>query len=130
MTFRQQFLQFSLRTMLFTTFMAIVAGQTYRVAVHDRQVREATEKVEAKINNVFELCEKMPPRCGVIFLGQLSRELGDSPDYRFLPARERSRLGSRIEAERFVQFSRGDQAAAMRPKPTQFTKVDDMVFRQ
>jgi hypothetical protein len=129
MTFRRRFLQFSFRTMLVATFLGIVAGQTYRVAVYDRQVREATEKVEAKIDKVFDRCEKIPPRCGIIFLGQLSRELDDSPDYRGLPARERSRLGSRIEAERFVQFSCGDQMAALKPKPTQFIKVDDMVYR-
>lgn len=130
MTFRRRFLQFSLRTMLFATFLTIVAGQTYRVAVYDRQVREARERVEAKIDKVMERCESCPPRCGVIFIGQLSHELADSPDYRFLPARERGRLGSQIEAERFRHFSRGDQQAAVKPKPTQFTKTDDLLTRQ
>ena len=126
---RQRFLQFSLRTMLLAMFVGIVAGQTYRTVIHEREMRLLREQFETEIDKVLSRNHDRPPRCAIIMLSQLSHKLADSPDYRRMRAHDRSRLGSRIEAERFRHFSRGDQLAAMRPKPTQFTKTDDMLAR-
>lgn len=124
-----RFLQFSLRSMLLATFVAIVIGQTYRLLVHDRRVRAERTALVTKVDTVIARNHDRPPRCGIIFLGQLCRDLDKSPVYQQMPARERTAIGSRIEAERFHHFTRGDQLAAVNPKAKPFIKADDMLSR-
>lgn len=125
----RRFLQFSLRSMLLATFVAIVIGQTYRLVVYDRRIRAERAALNAKVDTVLARNHHRPPRCGIIFLGQLCRELDKSPVYQQMPARERSAIGSRIESARHYHFSRGDQLAAINPKAKPFIKADDMQTR-
>lgn len=129
MSLRRTFLQFSLRFMFLCTFLAIVIGQSYRIVVHDRRVRVERAALVAKVESAIARNHDRPPRCGIILLGHLCRELDESPVYQQMPTRERSALGNRIEAERYRHFSRGDQLAAINPKAKPFIKADDMLTR-
>lgn len=129
MSIRRRFLQFSLRTMLLATFVAIVAGQTYRIVVYERRVRAERAALVTKVETTIAKNHDRPPRCGVLFLGSLHREIEKSPVYQQMPARQRAEIGSQIEAARCRHFARGDQWAAITPKAKPFVKTDDMLSR-
>jgi hypothetical protein len=125
MTWRQRCLQFSLRSVLFAMLITGISIQVYRYAVYVRKVQAERAALEVKIESVIARNHHRAPLCGVLFLGQLSRDLDKSPVYQNMPARERSRLGSRIEAERARHYDRGDAAAVFHKKGQAFVKVED-----
>jgi hypothetical protein len=127
MSLRRTLLQFSLRSLLLCTFLAIVIGQSYRIVVHDRRVRAERAALVTKVEAVIARNHDRPPRCAILQFGVLCRELDESSVYQQMPALQRTALGSRIEAERFHHFNRGDQMTGVSRKPMSFTKVDDML---
>jgi hypothetical protein len=127
MSIHRHFLQFSLRTMLLATFVAIVAGQSYRIVVYERRVRAERDALLTKVDTTIAKNHDRPPRCGILVLGSLCRELDKSPVYQQMPIKQRAQIGSQIEAARSRHFARGDQWAAITPKAKPFIKADDML---
>lgn len=125
MFFRPTCLQFSLRTLLLSTFVAIVGMQSYRYAVQQRELSLLSEQFANEIDRVVKQCEKGPPRCAVLRLNSLIRTLEESRSFHDLPMRTRGPLASRLEAERFKQFALRDQQASINPKLANAFKRDD-----
>ncbi|QDU27367.1 hypothetical protein ETAA8_24540 [Anatilimnocola aggregata] len=117
MGLNRHYLQFSLRTLLLSIFVAIVMGQATRTVMHARheeQLRLKREAFIAKIEQSIANTRNYPPRCGLIFLNQIERQMDTAPEYKTLRADDRSQLGSLLEAKRFEYFSQRDQLAATR----------------
>jgi hypothetical protein len=110
--------------MLLAMIVTGVSIQTSRYIVHERKVRKERAELEAKIDQTIAKNHNRPPLCGVLFLGNLERDVEKSPVYQNMPARERNRLSSKIEAERFHHYDRGDQQAVLKTKKP-FVKVED-----
>lgn len=128
MTLRQRFLQFSLRSVLLVMLITGISIQTYRYIQYERKLRAERLALEAKIDETIARNHNRAPLCGVLFLGQLDRDLETSPVYQNMPAREQSRLASKIEAERAYHFDRGDQQAVVKTKKP-FVKVLDKYLK-
>ncbi len=130
MSLRQGLLQFSIRSLLLAMLVTGVSIQAYRYIVYERKVRKERAELVKKIDDTIAKNHDRPPLCGVLFIGNLSRDLDKSLVYQNMPAKQRSEIGSRIEAARFRHFDRGDESAVFKRKGKPFMHVEDQYIRQ